>query len=76
MDARHIGLDELMIINPGRTGVDAVLLGGDGVLYPLRRMATARPIRRRRLRPRPPDCDCDCDCWLMRAGRYPTGPGR
>jgi hypothetical protein len=30
---RPLGLDELMIVNPGPTGSGAVFLGADGILY-------------------------------------------
>jgi hypothetical protein len=39
---RGLGLDELMIINPGE-GRSAVFLGEDGVLYRIRRLAEASP---------------------------------
>ena len=32
---RSLGLDELMIVNPGPTGAEAVFLGQDGLLYAL-----------------------------------------
>lgn len=41
---RRLGLDELMIINPGE-GRDAVFLGEDGVLYRIRRLPEASPAR-------------------------------
>jgi hypothetical protein len=44
MSADRLGLDELMIINPG-AGKGTVFLGDDGVLYRVRRLAGAAPAR-------------------------------
>jgi hypothetical protein len=64
MGRRRLGLDELMIVNPGPGAADAVLLGDDGTLYRLRRIGTSRVSARKRRRPRP---ECDCDCRLLGA---------
>jgi hypothetical protein len=42
MGRQRLGLDELMIVNPGRGATDAVLLGEDGTLYRLRRVRDVR----------------------------------
>ncbi|AMK78442.1 MULTISPECIES: hypothetical protein [Methylomonas] len=38
---RQLGLDELMIVNPGCPGVQSLFLGEDGVLYQLQDLAAA-----------------------------------
>jgi hypothetical protein len=32
-DDQHLGLDELMIVNPSASGEEAMFLGEDGILY-------------------------------------------
>jgi hypothetical protein len=65
MGPRRLGLDELMIVNPGLGVADAVLLGDDGTLYRLRRIGTSRVSGRKRRCRRP---ECDCDYRLLGAG--------
>lgn len=39
-----LGLDELMIVNPGPLGAEAVFLGADGVLYQVQGLDQAQEI--------------------------------
>lgn len=40
-DDEQLGLDELMIVNPGTLGAQSLLLGEDGVVYQLQDFAEA-----------------------------------